>query len=734
MREANTPLFPDKLGSTIDFIDLTSIDIPFDFNRALPMTDSAPQDSAPKHTNQLVHETSPYLLQHAHNPVDWHPWGEPALEKARTQDKPIFLSIGYSACHWCHVMEHESFEEEDIAELMNQHFINIKVDREERPDLDQIYMQAVIALTGQGGWPMSVFLTPKGQPFYGGTYWPPIPKFGRPGFPQILEAIHDAWQNKRDQLDEQANRLTAALQDEALTEGQTSPLSETMITNAKSLLLRHADSANGGFGRAPKFPHPFDVRVLLRSHKRLGDQASLEHAVLTLEKMARGGIYDHLGGGFHRYSTDPVWLVPHFEKMLYDNALLVPAYLEAYQITKREDFANTVRETLDYVLREMTQPQGGFYATQDADSEGVEGKFFVWTAEEIASHLGEDRARIFNACYDVSPNGNWEGHTILNLPRSLEESAELLAMDHAELADILAECRAELFSFRSQRIAPGRDDKVLTSWNGLMMTAMAMAAQILGEPRYAKAAQDAADFVLNSLRTPEGGLLHSFKDDQARFNAYLDDYACFLDGLAEVYQATFEAKYLTSAAELAEEMNSRFGDTDQGGFYYTASDHETLIVRQKDSQDNATPSGNAMAATALLKLSRLCGNPAWETVAVKTLESLSAQIEKAPSASGQALIALDFLLGETWEVVVVDGTDPYQSAEMFVELHQAFLPNKVVLRRPKELEDADLPSELKPMLSGKTAHDGKATLYLCKQGTCQNPITEIESFKAWLDS
>lgn len=683
--------------------------------------------------NRLINETSPYLLQHAHNPVDWYPWGEEALDAARSEDKPIFLSIGYSACHWCHVMEHESFEDPDIAEQMNRDFINIKVDREERPDLDQIYMQAVLALTGQGGWPMSVFLTPDGRPFFGGTYFPPVPQYGRGGFPQILEAVQDAWQNKRSQLDEQAGRLTSAMIEEASRLGEPQTLNQDLLDNAARQLLRYADPHNGGFGRAPKFPHPFDLRVLLRVWRRFGSQEALEHVLLTLDKMAQGGIYDHLGGGFHRYSTDARWLVPHFEKMLYDNALLVPAYLEAYQATSEERFANVVRETLDYVLREMTQPQGGFYSTQDADSEGEEGKFFVWTSEEIEAVLGADRAKVFNRCYDVMPQGNWEGKTILNLPRPLSESAAVLGLEKSELEKVLAQCRAKLFAVREDRIPPGRDEKVLVSWNGLMITAMAMAAPILGEERYAQAAQNAANFILSDMRTSDGGLLHSYKDGQARLNGYLDDYACLLDGLAELYQATFEPYYLEEALKLSEHLASRFADDENGGFYYTASDHEELIVRQKDSQDNATPSGSAMAATALLKLSRLCGRSDLEAIAVKTLETLSGQMQSAPSSSGQALIALDFLLGKTWEAVVVEDDEPYKSAEILVELYARFLPNKVVLHRAKNTTDAELPPAIKPVLTGKTAQNGKATVYLCEHGTCQSPIADIEELRKRLD-
>jgi uncharacterized protein len=676
--------------------------------------------------NRLIRETSPYLLQHAHNPVDWYPWGAEALEAARSEDKPIFLSIGYSACHWCHVMEHESFEDEEIADLMNRHFINIKVDREERPDLDQIYMQAVLALTGQGGWPMSVFLTPEGRPFFGGTYWPPEPKYGRAGFPQILESVHDAWQNKRGQIDEQAGRLTEALIEEAERASDEQALSQELLEHAAGNLLRYADTANGGFGRAPKFPHPFDLRVLLRCWKRFDNPEALEHVILTLDKMARGGIYDHLGGGFHRYSTDAHWLVPHFEKMLYDNALLVPAYLEAYQATGEERFADVVHETLDYVLREMTQPEGGFYSTQDADSEGEEGKFFVWTSQEIETVLGPDRSKVFHACYDVTPPGNWEGKTILNLPRPLGECAEALGWDETELRDFLEMCRDDLFEIRQERIAPGRDEKVLVSWNGLMITAMAMAARILGEPDYAQAAQNAADFVLTNMRTEGGGLLHVSKDDEARLNAYLDDYACFLDGLAEVYQATMKTRYLESALELSQHMIAQFADAEAGGFYYTSADHEELIVRQKDSQDNATPSGNAMAATALLKLARLCGRTDLEELAAGTLEMLSGQMRSAPSASGQALIALDFLIGKTWEAVAVDGEILHDSAQLFIAIDDRFLPNKVILHRPFGVTDEELSPAVRPVLQGKTAQNGRPTIYLCEHGTCQAPIVDTE--------
>jgi uncharacterized protein YyaL (SSP411 family) len=671
--------------------------------------------------NRLADETSPYLLQHAANPVDWFPWGEEAIAAAGELDRPIFLSIGYSACHWCHVMEHESFENESIAALMNERFVNIKVDREERPDLDRIYMNAVLALTGRGGWPMSVFLTPDLKPFYGGTYWPPEPRTGMPGFRQVLDHIADAWNTRRPDILTGAEELTEAVTRMGGPQGESSDLATGMLANAMNQLVGSADQTHGGFGGAPKFPHPMDLRVLLRCWGRFESDDALDVVRLTLDRMAGGGLYDHLGGGFHRYSTDARWLAPHFEKMLYDNALLTCVYLKAYQATGCEDDARVVRETLDYVLREMTQPAGGFYSTQDADSEGVEGKFFVWSEAEIDQHLDTDAARLFRACYDVSPAGNWEGTNILNRSRSHAEMATELGLSADDLTESLEASRRTLFEVRSQRIAPSRDDKILVSWNGLMIAAMAQASQVLGEKKYAAAATRAVDFILDNMRDEAGRLLHSFKDGRARFTAYLDDYAALIDGLVELYQATFETRHLTSAIELAESMRERFGDAETGGFFYTATDHETLITRDKDSQDNATPSGNALAATGLLKLGRLCGRTDFEQAAEKTLRMLSGQIQRVPQASGQALIALDFLLGPTREIVVAEGTAPSETTELLTAIHAQFLPNKVVLCRTAGISDDELPPETEHLLAGKRPRDGEVTVYVCEQGTCGEP-------------
>ena len=688
--------------------------------------------------NQLGTETSPYLLQHAFNPVDWFPWGDEALSLAKRLDKPIFLSIGYSACHWCHVMEHESFENAEIAARMNDLFVCIKVDREERPDLDQIYMTAVQMLTGRGGWPMSVFLTPDLRPFYGGTYWPPKSRMGMPGFRDILAGVSDAWKNRRDDVLRSADELTDEVVRSASESLPRSGLSLETLRGAMQQFLQRVDWEEGGFGGAPKFPHPMDLRVLLRSWQRFGEEEAIDAVRLTLDKMANGGIYDQLGGGFHRYSTDSRWLAPHFEKMLYDNALLVQVYLEAFQATRNPNDARVVRETLDYILREMTQSQGGFYATQDADSEGEEGKFFVWSEDEVLSVLGPEDGRLFCHAYDVRPRGNWEGHNILNRPNVGQVSN--LPLNDGQVENlpheaVLARCRTKLFDVRGARIAPGRDDKVLVSWNGLMIAAMSQAATILGEPRYAAAASAAADFILNNMRDAEGRLLHSFKDGQARFNAYLDDYACLIDGLVDLYQATFEPRWLGVALELAEQMLSRFEDPRAGGFFYTSIDHEQLVARVRDTQDNATPSGNGMAAYALARLGTLTGRPQLLGRAYATLEAMSGQLTKFAMASGQSLLALDFVLGPTHEVVLVESADASGSVDTDAaarELAQYFWPNKVFTRRSSDVADNDLPQSLRELLAGKSSSSPGCTAFVCERGTCQAPLVGLSAWREFL--
>ena len=604
--------------------------------------------------NRLAGETSPYLLQHVHNPVNWYPWGSEALEQARELDRPIFLSVGYSACHWCHVMERESFEDEGIAGLLNESFVAIKVDREERPDIDQVYMNAVMLLTRRGGWPMSVFMTPDGRPFFGGTYWPPAASMGMPGFSDILRHVSEAWNTRREELEQAADELADAVRrvgGGAREPGQGEMLDAGVLDRVRHQLLSAGDRRHGGFGNAPKFPHPMDIRLLLRCYRRFNDTDCLDLARLTLDRMAGGGMYDQLGGGFHRYSTDAAWLVPHFEKMLYDNALLVPAYLDGFQATGEQRYADVVGETLDWVLREMTSPGGGFYATQDADSEGEEGKFFVWSREEVKATLvanrGEAASEAFCYCYDVTDPGNWEGTNILNRPKPHDQAAAALQLDPRELATILEECRETLLETRAARVAPDRDDKVLVAWNGMMITAMASAARVLDKPCYRQAAEAAARDIWKTIRDDDGRVRHSTKDGQPRFPAFLDDVTCLLDGLCELARDETGDEFSGWAIQLAELLLSRFGDPTAdppnipGGFFFTADDSEKLIARYKHTSDNATPSGNGMAATALLKLARLTGEERWSAAAIDCLELMSSQMTREPLASGQALLSLD---------------------------------------------------------------------------------------------
>ncbi|MBS0208915.1 MAG: thioredoxin domain-containing protein [Planctomycetes bacterium] len=691
--------------------------------------------------NRLAHESSPYLLQHAHNPVDWYPWGDEALQAARALDRPIFLSIGYSACHWCHVMEHESFENEALAAQMNASFINIKVDREERPDLDQVYMQAVQMLTGRGGWPMSVFLTPELKPFYGGTYWPPTGRMGMPGFDQIIVAVTDAWRSRRDAVHEQADELTRHLAESASVERlQTSPVKadapdatlapDTIVgylRGAAGALERSFDFRYGGFGSEPKFPHPVDLRVLLRCWRRFKNDGLLQMVTHTLDRMAAGGMYDQLGGGFHRYSVDARWLVPHFEKMLYDNALLLSAYTEAWQASGRDDLARVVREVADYVLRDMTDPAGGFYSTLDADSEGVEGKYYVWTPAEAEQLLGPERADSFCRVYDVSEHGNFEETNILNLPKSIADCAKLMERDPAELQAELAASRAVLLAARAKRVPPGLDDKVLVAWNGLMIDGLAQAGAALAEPRYVEAAARAAEFLWTSLRDERGRLLHTWRHGKARLAGYLDDYACLGCGLVSLYQATFDERWIERAATLADALLKHFADAEQGGFYYTADDAEALLVRQRDLYDSATPSGNGMAATLLAQLGRLLGRSDYLEACERTLRMVAPIVERAPGAAGQFLLVLDGWLGPAYELVAV-GRDADTAAAAFGSLRTRFWPNKLLAARPTKSQSAALDE----LFAGRSAPDD-VTLFVCQQSTCEAPVRGQTAIDAKLE-
>jgi uncharacterized protein YyaL (SSP411 family) len=687
-------------------------------------------DTAQHPANRLAGETSPYLLQHAHNPVDWFPWGPEALARAKAEDRPIFLSIGYSACHWCHVMERESFENPDIAALMNERFVNIKVDREERPDLDNLYMAAVQALTGQGGWPMSVFLTPDLEPFYGGTYYPPTDSRGMPGFPRVLLSVERAWQERRVEILTAAAEMAGQLRSAGeIPRGDSEgELSTKLLDNAVRALARAFDPTHGGFGSAPKFPHPMDLRVLLRQHARTGDSHALHMVTQTLDKMARGGIYDHLGGGFARYSTDERWLAPHFEKMLYDNALLSTVYLEAYQSTRNPEYARVARETMDYILGRMTSPEGPFYSTEDADSEGVEGKFYVWSLAEITEILGAERAKEFAYVYDVTEHGNWEHASILNLPKTIAQAAKLLGRDEADLTGDLAADRARLLAARERRIPPGKDTKVLTSWNGLMLAPLAEGSLILDDPRYAEAARKAAGFLLDTMRTPEGRLLHSYKDGQAKFNGYLDDYANFIDSLTRLFEVTGEARWIEAANELAGVMIDEFHDEEKQGFFYVGKSHEPLIARQKDAYDNATPSGNAMAATALARLGSLTGRQDFEAIARSTLQAVHLVMEKAPTAAGQSLIVLDGLLAPSKEFAVIAGVDPIEFRQALLAIHERFLPHKVLAPAPGG-EVLETLAELVLLLKDRPARDGRVTTYICENFACQAPVVGVQPLR-----
>ena len=597
----------------------------------------------PQHTNRLADETSPYLLQHAHNPVDWHPWGEEALAKARAEDKPIFLSIGYSACHWCHVMAHESFEDEATAQLMNELFVNIKVDREERPDLDSIYMDAVQALTGQGGWPMSVWLTPAGQPFHGGTYFPKEPRYGMPSFQQVLRAAADAYRTRRDQVASQAQRLTDMLRRSTTLAADGGDLSTQLLAEALQQLRQYFDEEDGGFGDQPKFPQPMTLDFALTQYLRTDDLDALWMAELTLEKMAHGGIYDQLGGGFHRYSVDGIWLTPHFEKMLYDNAQLLRTYLHVWQITQRPLFRQVLDETIDYVLRELTAPTGGFYSTQDADSEGHEGKFFVWTPQEIEALLDPHSAAVFETYYGVSDRGNFEGKNILHVSRTPADVAQRFRSSQVEVEQLLASARPILWAARETRIKPGRDEKILTEWNGLMIHALAECGSVLGRADAPAAAEQAAEFILGQMTQPDGRLYRSHKDGRARFNAYLEDYAALSRGLIALYEATFDLRWLGEATQLTLIMFEQFHDGENGGFFQTGIDHETLVARRKDFVDNAIPSGNALAAETLLRLAVFLDKDDYRREAARILLMMKDAMVRQPNGFGRLLGVLDTL-------------------------------------------------------------------------------------------
>ncbi len=710
-------------------------------------------------SNRLIREKSPYLLQHAYNPVDWYPWGEEAFVRAFKEDKPMMLSIGYSTCHWCHVMERESFENQEIAAIMNEHFVSVKVDREERPDVDQIYMAAVTAMTGQGGWPLTVFLTPEKKPFYGGTYFPPYARWGSPGFTELLKAIAHSWKTNRTSVVASSVELTAMLQNHFTKSSEEQELSEIQLGQAFNQLKSHFDVTYGGFGQAPKFPMGHTLSFLLRYWKRMGNPEALSMVHQTLTMMAQGGMCDQLGGGFHRYSTDQYWQVPHFEKMLYDQALLARAYLEGYQATAQPFFAHVARQTLDYVLRDLRGSEGGFYCAEDADSvesmddgrktrdEGrgtrddssivhrpssivkKEGAFYVWTQEEIASSLGEQDTAIVSFYFGIEtsgnaandPHGEFTGKNILSLAHTIEETAQHFQKISIEIKAILDRSMEKLFVFRQKRARPHLDDKVLTDWNGLMISAFAFASQVLGEERYAHAAEQAADFILEKLQDANGRLLHRYRDGQSAIGGTLEDYAFFILGLLDLYEATFEADYLQHAKRLTDAMLDLFWDDTHGGFFLTANDAEELIARPKEIYDGALPSGNSVAVLVLSRMYRLTADHRYQDKIQAMFQAFAGALSKSPSAYPFFWMAFDFHLGPVDEIVFAGPRAEPEFSAMKQVVFKTFNPNKVLVAGGNPEARFSEISQWIPLLHGKE-HPQRLTAYVCRGQSCQPPV------------
>jgi uncharacterized protein YyaL (SSP411 family) len=689
-----------------------------------------------EHTNRLAKESSPYLLQHAHNPVDWYPWGDEAFAKAKKEDKPVFLSIGYSTCHWCHVMERESFEKDDVAKALAADFVAIKVDREERPDVDAVYMAAVQAMAGQGGWPLSVFLTPDGKPFFGGTYFPPEDRFGRPGFKTVLARIAAYWKEHRKDVDASADELTSHLQgSEAPAKGE---LSADALVRGVEQFRGSFDSVHGGFGGAPKFPRAFALSFLLGQRRRVPAATVVPLVEKTLDEMARGGMCDQIGGGFHRYSTDAEWLVPHFEKMLYDQATLARAYVEAWQATGNAVFASTARDTLDYVLRDLADPAGGFHSAEDADSEGVEGKFYVWTRAEIVAALGEEDGALFADLYGATDAGNYRdeathratGANILHLETSVAVEAKKMGVAPDELERRVAPLREKLLAIRSKRIRPHLDDKVLTDWNGLMIGTLAHAGAALGEKRYVDAAARAAEFLLSTMRT-KSGLLHRYRKGAAGIDGFLDDYAFLALGLADLYEATFDPKRLAAARDLARQIVARFADG-KGAFVLSSSSGETLVARTKELYDGAIPSGNSAAMFALLRIGRMTQDEALEKAGRDALASWAGTIARYPSGYPVALQALSFAIGPTREVVIAGDPADAATQALVAEVRRRHLPDTVVLLHPPG--DAGRAIEaIAPFVKGEGLVGGKPAAYVCSNFACKAPVTTAADLARLLD-
>lgn len=683
-------------------------------------------------SNRLKHEKSPYLLQHADNPVDWYPWGEEAFQEAVKADRPIFLSVGYATCHWCHVMAHESFEDEAVAAFLNKHFVSIKVDREERPDVDKIYMHVCQALTGRGGWPLSIFLTPKAEPFFAGTYFPKVGRLGMPGFLDVLQQIASMWQNNRGSILKSSQAVTAAIQPGFQSDASVQPVGVETLQKGYTQLARTFDPSWGGFGAAPKFPTPHYLTFLLRWHKRSSDPKALEMVEKTLRAMRQGGIFDQIGFGFHRYSVDEKWLVPHFEKMLYDQALLGMAYTEAYQAIGEAQLGQVAREVFTYVLRDMTAPAGGFFSAEDADSEGKEGLFYVWTPQEVKKHLGEKAGDLFCRFYGITDAGNFEeGWSIPHMRVSLETFAKKSGVDLAILDKTLGNARETLFDIRNKRVRPLKDDKILTSWNGLMIAALAKGYQVFGDQAYVGAAQQAAGFIMENLVTTDGRLLRRYRQGDAAFPGYLDDYAFLVWGLIELYEATFEVSYLEKAIALNEAMIDIFWDEKEGGLYFTGKGNERLITKSKEIYDGALPSGNSVAALNFLRLARMTGDVALEKRTQQLARVFGRQVQDQPMAYTQMLVALDFMVGPSREIVIAGDPALETTQAMIGIVRKKFLPSKVVLLCP-DATDGQRLAVLSPFVKNMATTKRQPTVYVCEQYACQTPIQNVDKLESTL--
>ncbi len=690
-------------------------------------------------TNRLGLEKSPYLLQHAGNPVDWYPWGQEAFERATREDKPVFLSIGYSTCHWCHVMEKESFEDPEVAVLMNDVFVSIKVDREERPDLDHIYMAVCQLVTGGGGWPLTIVMTPDKKPFFAGTYFPKTSRFGKVGMVELIPRISEVWRTRRSEVKESTERIIQALDTQAETTGPAGDIDRDVLEKGYQELSQRFDKENGGFGTDPKFPTPHNFLFLLRYWKRKKEPHALHMVEKTLQAMRHGGIFDQVGFGFHRYATDRTWLVPHFEKMLYDQALLALAYLEAYQAAGSTLYAETAEQVFRYVMRDLADPSGAFYCAEDADSEGVEGKFYVWGERELRDVLGPEADLIVRA-YNVQAEGNFSdeatgrktGENILHPGRPLSEIAAELSMSQDAFRDVMKSAREKLFRTREKRVRPHRDDKILADWNGLMIAALARGARVLGNSSYSGAAEKAVAFVLRELVSPGGRLFHRFREGQAAIPANLDDYAFLVWGLTELYEATFEPGYLKRALDMNDVMLEHFWDEQKGGLFFTPDDGETLLVRKKEAYDGAVPSGNAVALGNLLRLARMTGRTDLEDRAVRIGRAFSSEIRKIPSAYTQFLAASEYALGSSQEVVVAGKPGAADTREMIRALEDGYFPHKVTLFRSSEENDPEIEA-ISEVARGKAAHGDQATAYVCMGESCKAPTTDLEEMLAAID-